>query len=104
MRPTPNVMMRRANSFRSRPDSIPRAILAFAFATALHAAAPCPLPRDVQPGVSLESLAAFYLGSSRYAIAIALATNERTGDNFPYIANPDDLTGIPRVCVPSKPE
>jgi hypothetical protein len=97
-------MMRRANSFRSRPDFVHRAILAFAFAISLHAAAPCPLPRDVQPGVTLESLAGLYLGGSRYAIAIALATNERTGDDFTYIANPDDLTGIPRVCIPSKPE
>lgn len=96
-------MMRRAN-FGSQPDFVQRAILAFAFATTLHAAAPCPLPRDVQPGVTLESLAGLYLGGSRYAIAIALATNARTGDDFTYIANPDDLTGIPRVCIPSKPE
>lgn len=76
----------------------------FAFACALHASVTCPMPRDVQPGTTLESLAASYLGGSRYAISIALATNERTGDGFRYIANPDDLTGIPRVCVPSKTE
>ena len=97
-------MMRSANLFRRRPDYIHRAILVFALATTLHAAVPCPAPRDVQPGVTLEDLAKRYLGDSRYAIAIALATNERTGDGFRYIGNPDDLTGIPRVCIPSKPE
>jgi hypothetical protein len=49
-------------------------------------------------------LAGSYLGNPRYAIAIALATNARTADGFSYIANPDDLTGIARVCVPSKSE
>ena len=55
-------------------------------------------------GASLEDLAGSYLGNSRYAIAIALATNARTADGFPYIANPDDLTSVARVCVPSKSE
>ncbi len=76
----------------------------FAFATAAHAASNCPGPRDLQPGATLETVAANYLGSSEYAIAIALATNERTAEGFRYIANPDDLTGIVRVCVPSKAE
>ena len=55
-------------------------------------------------GANLEDLARSYLGNSRYSIAIALATNARTADGFPYIANPDDLTGVARVCVPSKSE
>jgi hypothetical protein len=44
------------------------------------------------------------LGSSHYAIAIALATNARTDEGFRYIANPDDFTGVAHVCVPSKSE
>jgi hypothetical protein len=80
------------------------ASLVFAFAFALRAAAPCPQPLDVQPAATLDNLAGRYLGGPRYAIAIALATNARTADGFPYIANPDDLTGIARVCIPSKAE
>jgi hypothetical protein len=86
------------------PEPTRRALLFLAFAAALRAAVPCPTPIDVPPGASLDDLALRHLGNSRYAIAIALATNSRTGDGFPYIANPDDLTGIARVCVPSKPE
>jgi hypothetical protein len=97
-------MIQTGNRFRRRLSRIHRAILAFALAATLHAAAPCPVPRDVQPGMTLADLARRYLGDSRYSIAIALATNERTGDEFRYIGNPDDLTGIPRVCIPSKPE
>ncbi|HYL35203.1 MAG TPA: hypothetical protein VEV17_04765 [Bryobacteraceae bacterium] len=70
----------------------------------MPAAVPCPAARDVPPGTTLEDLARSVLGSPRYAIAIALATNARTGDGFRYIANPDDLTGVARVCVPSKRE
>jgi hypothetical protein len=81
-----------------------RALLIFGFAIGLHAATPCPTPEDVPAGASLKDLAHRYLGNSRYAMAIALATNARTGDGFHYIANPDDLSGIPRVCVPSKAE
>ena len=85
-------------------DRICRAVLGFVCATALQAAATCPVPKDVQAGTTLENLAAQYLGGSQYAIAIALATNERTGDGFRYIANPDDLANAPRVCIPSKAE
>jgi hypothetical protein len=81
-----------------------RAFLLFAFAAGLHATGPCPATRDVPEGGSLEDLAHRYLGNSRYAIAIALATNARTGGGFSYIANPSDLTGVARVCVPSKSE
>jgi hypothetical protein len=81
-----------------------RTLFVFALATALRAAAPCPAPHDLPPGASLEDLASRYLGGPRYAIAIALATNARTGDGFPYIPNPDDLSGVTRVCVPSKSE
>jgi len=56
----------------------------------------------VPAGTRLEDLATKYLGNSRFAIAIALATNARTADGFPYIGNPDDLTGVARVCVPSQ--
>jgi hypothetical protein len=49
-------------------------------------------------------MATSYLGNATHAIAIALATNARISDGFLYIANPDDLTGIARVCVPTKSE
>ena len=64
------------------------------------------MPRDMAPGTTLEELARRDLGNSRYAIAIALATNARTagGFGFTYIANPDDLTAVKRVCIPSKSE
>src|SRR5215469_1530891 len=72
----------------------------------LRGASPCPSPHDVQPGDRLQDLAVHVLGNARYAIAvaIALATNARTGDGFSYVANPEDLTGIRRVCIPSKAE
>src|SRR5438874_163612 len=91
-------------SFRIRTIDICYVMLALVCAPVLRAASACPTPRDVQPGTTLESLAASDLGGARYAIAIALATNARTRDGFRYIANPDDLTGISRVCVPSKAE
>jgi hypothetical protein len=69
---------------------------------ATHGASPCPEPLDVPNGAHLEDLATRFLGNSRYAISIALATNSRTYDGFSYIANPDDLTGVSRVCIPSK--
>jgi len=81
-----------------------RALLLLALTAGLYAAVPCPVSRDVPAGASLQDLARSYLGNSRYAIAIALATNARTAAGFPYIANPDDLTSIARVCVPSKSE
>jgi hypothetical protein len=81
---------------------MPSKFLVFAFAVTLHAAVPCPMPLDIQTGATLKDLAAQYLGGSRFGIAIALATNERTGDGFRYISNPDDLFSIPRVCIPSK--
>jgi hypothetical protein len=80
-----------------------RAIGVIVLAVASHAA-PCPTPRDVPPGASLQDLANRYLGSSRFAIAIALSTNARSADGFKYISNPDDLTGIKQVCIPNKPE
>jgi hypothetical protein len=76
----------------------------FFFAISSYAATPCPQPHDIQPADSLNSLATHYFGSSGYAIAIALATNARTSDGFPYIANPDDLTKVSRVCIPAKAE
>jgi hypothetical protein len=79
-------------------------LLLFALTAGLHAADPCPAPLNVPAGASLEELATRYLGSSRYAIAIALATNLRTSDGFSYIANPDDLTGVAQVCVPTRSE
>jgi len=84
--------------------AIRRRLLLFAFAAGLRAATPCSAPRDVPRGANLEDLASRYLGSARYAIAIALATNARIGDGFGYIANPDDLIGVARVCVPSRSE
>ncbi len=81
-----------------------RAVFVFTLATVLRAAGPCPMPRDVQPGTTLEDLARVTLGDPRYAIAIALATNARTADGFGYIANPDDITNVKSVCIPSKSE
>jgi hypothetical protein len=81
-----------------------RSFLLLGFLATLHAAVPCPTPRDLSPGASLEALAASDLGNSRYAIAIALATNARSGDGFTYIASPDDLSNVKRVCIPSKTE
>ncbi len=68
-----------------------RALLLFALAGGMRAAVPCHMPVDVPAGARLEDLARRYLGGSRDAIAIALATNVRTGYGFSYIANPDDL-------------
>jgi hypothetical protein len=81
-----------------------RATLFFFFALALRAASPCPTPVDTPSGSTLDQLAAKYLGSSEYATAIALATNLRTDQQFPYISNPYDISGIARVCVPNKAE
>jgi len=92
------------NSYRCRAENIGRGLLLLTFAAALHAATPCPAPRDTPPGTTLADLASRNLGSASYAIAIALATNARTGNGFSYIANPDDLTGITHVCVPSESE
>src|SRR5579884_1540829 len=95
-------MSRQAPDFRKH---IQIALLVFAFAAAVEGAPPCPRALDVQAGATLEDLASQYLGGPRYAIAIALATNARSRqDGFLYIANPDDLTGIARVCIPSKSE
>lgn len=85
-------------------SNVDRAFLLLTLAAGLRAAVPCPTPVDVPAGASLQDLAQQHLGNARYAIAIALATNARTGDGFPYIANPDDLRGVARVCVPSKSE
>lgn len=76
----------------------------FLLAASLHAATPCPQPYDLQPADTLNTLASRYFGNPRYAISIALATNARSADGFRYIANPDDLSGIPRVCIPAKSE
>lgn len=73
-------------------------------AASLAAATPCPQPHEIQPSETLNSIAAGRLGSSRYAVSIALATNARTADGFRYIANPDDLSGVSRVCIPAKRE
>ena len=81
-----------------------RVLLLLLATTGLMAGDPCAATRDVQPGSTLDDLAKRYLGDSRYSIAIALATNARTAEGFPYIANPDNLSGIARVCVPSKTE
>jgi len=81
-----------------------RTLLLLLIAAGLLAATPCPEPRDVPSGARLEDLAVRYFGDSRYAISLALATNSRTADGFRYIVNPDDLTGISRVCIPSKSE
>jgi len=81
-----------------------RAVLLFAAANALAAAVPCAASPDVRPGSRLEDLASQYLGDSRYSIAIALATNARTTEGFSYIANPDSLNSITRVCIPTKSE
>jgi hypothetical protein len=81
-----------------------RALCVFVLAVASRAAPPCPAPHDVPEGASLQDLANRYLGSPRFAIAIALSTNARSGDGFKYISNPEDLTGIDRVCIPSKSE
>jgi hypothetical protein len=80
-----------------------RAIGVILLAIASHAA-PCPTPRDVPRGASLQDLANRYLGNSRFAIAIALSTNARSADGLKYISNPDDLTGIKQVCIPTKSE
>jgi len=81
-----------------------RFLLVWPALATLQAATRCPSPYDIQPGQTLEDLAARYLGDSHYAISIALATNSRTADGFKYISNPDDLAAIPRVCVPAKSE
>lgn len=88
---------------RRTPQHMNRAICLFFLAVASHAA-PCLAPRDVPPGASLQDLATRYLGNSRFAIAIALSTNARSADGFKYISNPDDLTGIKQVCIPTKSE
>lgn len=81
-----------------------RALLLFLMAVRLASGAACPQPLDLATGIRLEDLATRYLGNARYAISIALATNSRTGDGFLYVANPDDLSGVSRVCIPSQPE
>jgi hypothetical protein len=81
-----------------------RALLLIAVSAWLRAAAPCAKPYGLTPGVTLDNLAASSLGDTRYSISIALATNARTADGFSYIANPDDLHNVSRVCVPSKSE
>jgi hypothetical protein len=97
-------MTRNTNLFRGWRGCFCITLLVFSCVASLRAATPCPLPRDTQTGERLENLAKEYFGSPRYAISIALATNARTGEGFPYIANPDDLTNISRVCIPSRPE
>lgn len=81
-----------------------RASLFFLMAVRLASGAACPQPIDFPKGARLEDLAIRYLGNARYAIPIALATNSRTGNEFKYIANPDDLSGVSRVCIPSQSE
>jgi hypothetical protein len=99
--PVPNSL---AMPLADTAGSTHRVLLLLAFAVGLRAAVPCPTPENVPAGASLQDLAVRHLGNARYAIAIALATNARTGDGFPYIANPDDIGGVARVCVPSKSE
>ncbi len=70
----------------------------------LRAATPCAFPVNVSAGTTLADLATRHLGDARFAVAIALATNSRTGAEFKYIADPDSLGGTARVCVPSKEE
>jgi hypothetical protein len=78
-----------------------RAICLLVLAVASHAAQDC--PRAVAVDGSLQDIANRYLGSPRFAIAIALATNARS-DKFAYISNPDDLNGVKQICIPSKSE
>ena len=100
-----SILYRAQNSRDKQSTNIRYGLLLLLAVSALRGATPCPSPHDVQPGDNLEKLAVHELGNARYAIAIVLATNSRTGDDgFSYIANPDDLTGIPRVCIPSKAE
>jgi hypothetical protein len=81
-----------------------RAWLLFLLAAQLDARAACPQPLNLSAGARLEDLAARYLGNARYAISIVLATNARTDDKFSYIANPDNLSGVSQVCIPSRRE
>lgn len=81
-----------------------RTLLLVLIAAGSPASTTCPAPREISNGARLDDLAAQYLGSARYAISIALATNSRTAEGFRSIDNPDDLSGISRVCVPSKSE
>jgi len=83
------------------PERMNRAICVLVLAVAAHAATPC--PRDVAVEGSLPDMANRYFGNPRFAIAIALSTNSRT-PQFKYISNPDDLTNIERVCIPTKSE
>jgi hypothetical protein len=67
-------------------------------------AAKCPLERPVSPGDTLPGLADFYFGDTRYWSAILLATNSRTPQGFPFLANVNDIGKAAKVCVPDLPE
>ena len=79
-------------------------VFLIAFAAASGAATPCPKTVDLAAGAKLEDLATQYFGKAGYSISIALATNARGSEGFRYIANPDNLTGIPKVCIPANGE
>lgn len=81
-----------------------RLVFLLAFSSQAFAAQPCQATPDISAGVTLESLAAKYLGTPRAGIAIALATNARIAEGFRYIANPDDPSQVPKVCVPNRTE
>jgi hypothetical protein len=83
-------------------EQMNRAISLLALAVVSHAATSC--SHDIAVDGSLLDMASRYLGSPRFAISIALATNSRSSAGFQYISNPDDLTGIGHLCVPSKSE
>lgn len=68
------------------------------------AAAECPLPHEVASGDNVRSLADYYFGDSEYWPAIVLATNSRTAEGFRLIANWNDLSRVPKVCIPSLAE
>jgi hypothetical protein len=79
------------------------AILLWTGSSPLSSAA-CPATRQVAPGDSLRGLADFYYGDSRFWPALVLANNSRTGEGFRYISDFNDLSRIPKLCVPGLPE
>jgi len=92
------------NLTRLRVARLVPAVLVIALGPGANAADPCPATVTIQAGDTLESLAAKHLGTPKAAIAIALATNARTAQGFRYIANPDDISQVPKVCIPTRPE
>jgi hypothetical protein len=79
------------------------AILLWTGSSPLNAGA-CPVTRQVAPGDSLGGLADFYYGDSRFWPSLVLANNSRTGEGFRFISDANDISRIPKLCVPDLAE